>query len=87
MSDWKQTNNNTKKLLENYDYDEEDFELMCELVYEYYQEQDNYVQTITLIAYELKEILFEDELYNVKDIKELWYEIQEELRKRLGEII
>ena len=72
---------------ENYNYTDEDFELMCELVYEYYQNQDNYVQTITLIAYELKEILFEDELYNVKDIKELWYEIQEELRNILGEII
>ena len=70
---------------ENYYYDEEDFELMCEFVYEYYLDQDSYVQTIPLIAYELKKILFEDRLYDVKDIKTEWWAIEEEMNIRLGE--
>ena len=72
---------------ENYNYTDDDFELMCEFVYEYYIDQDSYIQTISLIAYELKEILFEDELYNVKNIRTQWWYIEEEMKKRLGEII
>lgn len=72
---------------ENYDYDEEDFELMCEFVYEYYLDQESYVQTMTLIAYELKEILFEDKMYDVKDLRTQWWSIAEEMQNRLGEII
>ena len=64
-------------------YNDEDFEFMCELVYEYFMEQDDDISTPTTIAYELKEILFEDRLYNVKDIELYWYDIKEEIKKRL----
>lgn len=67
-----------------FEYDDEDFELMCELVYEYYLEQDNYISTPTSIAYELKEILFEDRIYDVKDIELYWCDIKEEIGRRIG---
>lgn len=70
---------------ENYNYTDEDFELMCEFVYEYFVDQDDNVSTPSAIAYELKEILFEDELFDIKNIKTQWWYIQEEMRKRLGE--
>ena len=67
-----------------FEYDDDDFEKMCELVYEYYIEQDEYVATPTSIAYELKEILFEERLYNVKDIEMYWCDIKEEIRRNIG---
>jgi hypothetical protein len=66
------------------EYDEDDFEKMCELVYEYYIEQDEEFATLRAIAYELKEILFEDRLYNVKDIEMYWCDIKEEIRRNIG---
>ena len=66
-----------------FEYDDEDFENMCELVYEYFLEQDDNISTPTSIAYELKEILFEDRLYNVEEIEIFWDDIKEEIRKRL----
>lgn len=66
------------------EYDDDDFEKMCELVYEYYLDQDEYVATPSAIAYELKEILFEERLYDVKDIKLNWYDIKEEIGRHIG---
>ena len=66
------------------EYDDDDFEKMCELVYEYFLEQDEEISTPTAIAYELKEILFEDRLYNVKDIETYWCDIKEEIRHNIG---
>ena len=66
------------------EYDDDDFEKMCELVYEYYTEQDECIATPSAIAYELKEILFEERLYNVKDIELYWCDIKEEIKRNIG---
>lgn len=66
------------------EFDDDDFERMCELVYEFYMEQDDYTTSLTSIAYELKEILFEERLYDVKDIEVFWYEIKEEIKRYIG---